>query len=241
MAREKSGFLSALGVLFQLFKSVVDDVLAAGGNDDDLRRIQADPELRKQIVKLIMSAGNSTQAQLQAWKKFYAKYFGLDLDLSSIKIPERRPGFDRLIVVHKGLTLNRVYDVCAKHFQCWRYADDLDVAIPSNDRDPKNGTYAVWVRDRVEADEENKGLSADILKEQGASGITELERMLYELKYWDETGQHLDVINVTLCSGSRYSDGRVPGAYWHSGKFGVSWYSPGSCCGGLRSRSALSA
>jgi hypothetical protein len=30
-----------------------------------------------------------------------------------------------------------------------------------------------------------------------------LERLLYELKYFAETGKHLDIDNLTLCSGSR--------------------------------------
>jgi len=40
------------------------------------------------------------------------------------------------------------------------------------------------VRDRQEADEENKNLSANQLKEQQFQGMTLMERLLYELIYW---------------------------------------------------------
>jgi hypothetical protein len=175
---------------------------------------------------------------LAGWQAFYRKFFWLDLDLSSVKIPERQSRFDRLIVVAKGLTLNQVYAICAKHFPCWRYADDLDKEVIQNDRQPTQ-TYAVWVRDRVEADEENKNLSANQLKKQKALGITLLERLVYELKYFQETGKHLDVENVTLCSGSRDSDGSVPRAYWYDDKFKVHWCNPGGSRGDIRSRSVV--
>jgi len=182
---------------------------------------------------------NNVQVQKDRWTKIYQKFFGLDCDFSQVRIPERQPGFDRLIVVAKGLTLNQVYDVCAKHFPCKCYNDNLDKTIPHNDRKP-NQTYAIWVRDRVEADEELKNLSADQLKEQNIQGITLLERMIYELKYWDETGKHLDIHNWTLCSGSRFTDGYVPFAYWLDNYFKISWDDSLSLRGNLRARAAVS-
>jgi hypothetical protein len=182
---------------------------------------------------------NNVQKQKDEWAAFYQKYFGLDCDFSQLRIPKRRPGFDRLIVVAKGLTLNQVYGVCSKHFPCWRCTDDLDEAIPVNDRKPDQA-YAIWVRDRKEADEELKNLSADQLTEQGIPGITLLERMLYESKYWDETGEHLDRQNWTLCSGSRDAYGYVPYANWGGDGFEVDWYCSSNQHGGLRARAAVS-
>ncbi len=181
---------------------------------------------------------NNVQKQKDDWVKFYQKFFGFNLDLSS-RIPDCQPGFDRLIVVAKGLTLNQVYEVCAKHFPCWRYADDLDKAISHNDRKPDQA-YAIWVRDRVEADEELKNLSADQLKEQGIIGITLLERMLYELKYWDEVNGHLDKQNWTLCSGSRNADGLVPRAPGLDGRFRVYCHHSYSQLDYLRARAVVS-
>jgi hypothetical protein len=166
----------------------------------------------------------STDAQLAEWLTLYAD-LGITLE-SGIVIPNRVSGFDRLIVAANGLgksAMNRVYDGCAKKFPCSKYADDLDLAVPNNDRHPRNGSYAVWVRDRQEADEELKNLSANQLKEQNVKGVTLLERLLYELKYHKETGRHLDIKNWTLCSGSRYSDGSVPDVDWGDGRLEVVW------------------
>jgi len=175
----------------------------------------------------------------QEWFYFYRRHFGLELDFSSLKIPEQQPGFERLIIVVQGLTLNQVYDVCAKNFSCWRYADDLDKSITLNDRNPGRDSYAVWFRDRKEADEELKDLSADQLTEKKILGITLLERLLYELKYWDEVDEHLDISNWTLCAGSRNSDGYVPSVIWRSDRLKVSWDDSNSHRDGLRARVAV--
>lgn len=176
----------------------------------------------------------------QEWFYFYRKHFGLELDFSSLKIPEQQPGFERLIIVVQGLTLNQVYNVCAKNFSCWRYVDDLDKAITLNDRNSGKDSYAVWFRDRKEADEELKNLFADQLAEKRIPGITLLERLFYELKYWDETNEHLDISNWTLCAGSRGVDGRVPYVGWSRGGLEVHWsYSDGRN-DDLRSRATVS-
>jgi len=163
-------------------------------------------------------------AQLVAWQKLYQDQFGLTCDFSSLVIPKRRKGFGRLIVVAQGITNEQVFQQCKKHFPCWKYTDrDLDVAVPTNDRTPKNGAYAIWVRDTVEADVVHKNRSANYLKKQRISGITLLERLLLELKYFLETGKHLDIQNWTLCSGSRRDGGGVPRVRWRGGGLRVAW------------------
>ena len=158
-----------------------------------------------------------------SWELFYREIFGLTVDLSKLKLPPSREGFDRGIVVAGGLTLNQVYATCEKHFPCSSCHKDLDASIPKSDR-VSTETYAICVRDRIEADEELKNLSADNLDSKKMKGETLLERMLHELKYFLETGKHLDLENWTLCNGSRSSIGDVPGAYWRSGHFRVDWY-----------------
>ena len=62
-----------------------------------------------------------------------------------------------------------------------------------------------------------------------------LERQLLEADYFFEKGAHLDVKNVTLCSGSRDRGGDVPGAGWLDG-FYVYWCYASSRRPALRSR-----
>ena len=175
------------------------------------------------------------------WQEFYQDVFGWDTDFSNLQIPPERDGFGWLIVVTKGLTINLVFDKLTERTKTWRYTNDLDKAVTENDREP-NTDYCLWIRDRVEADEKNKNLSANQLKAKGIPGITLLERLILELFYfWKSRGQHLDLKNITLCAGSRLSDGSVPGVRWNGGKLYVDWYNPGNQLDDLRTRSVVSA
>jgi hypothetical protein len=182
-----------------------------------------------------------TSRFIAEWELFYKKFFNININILEIKIPDRREGFDRLIVIPKGITLNQVWEVCRKQFNCWKYTDsaDLESVVTKNDRDSKGSTYAVWVRDVVEADEEMKNLSANDLKEKAIKGVTLLERLILELKYFSETKKHLDINNWTLCSGSRRSDGRVPIVGWSGGRLRVGWYDVDGRSDSLRSRVAV--
>lgn len=95
----------------------------------------------------------------------------------------------------------------------------------------------------VEADPELAGMSAQDLMEKGINGITLRERLIMELQYFEETGQHLDVDNVTLCSGSRDSGGGVPRVRWGRGgrELCVGWCGVGCRDPRLRARAAVSA
>lgn len=148
-----------------------------------------------------------------------------------------------LIPVLRGVTCNKVVEALRKlEVAVWTYATDLDKGVPTNDRSAKKASYCVQVKRRVEADEELKNLSADDLTEQKITGITLLERLLLELAYFMSTGQHLDVENWTLCSGSRHSDGRVPYVDWRSvaREIGVDWFPPDGRRDELRARAAVS-
>ncbi len=143
------------------------------------------------------------------------------------------------IPVLPGVTSNKVVEALRRlDVKVSLYVEDLDANVPVNDRVPQEKPYVVSVRRRVEADEENKNLSANDLKEQKILGITLPERLLLELAYYLTTGQHLDVECWTLCSGSRNSDGSVPSVHWRSShrKVYVDWFHPGSRSDSIRAR-----
>lgn len=179
---------------------------------------------------------------LTEWYLFYGEQFGLYLDFDNLVIPERREGFDRLIVVVQGVTIEQVFDKCGQKFHTWKHTDgDLDGIYVFNQRDTKSGHYAIWVRDRVETDEEWKNYSANQLEHIEMKGETLLERLLHGLQYYLETGIHLDTESITICSGSRDSEGRVPGVYWNSAKteLRIRWASPLGEHGDLRPREVV--
>jgi len=185
-------------------------------------------------------------AVLHRWMQVYEKFFGNTPDFSTLQIPAKpeEVGPIRLIVVAKeiiaytdGRYLQGTMNSLKKYFPTGYYAGDLDKEISINDRDPSKGSYAIWVKDVREADEDNQSKSVNDLKDQDHTGITLLERMLLEFDYWSERGEHLDLQKMTLCSGSRHRNGGVPVADWNDGKFSVVWYDPSRRYPDLRSRS----
>lgn len=175
------------------------------------------------------------------WQDFYREVFGIEADFSNLVIPAKRDGFDRLLIIAESMTPQRLYDKCSELFPSWKWTESNLDEIVTSDRTVK-GAYAIWVRDRVEADEELKNLSANQLKERNISGITLEGRLIYELKYFKETGKHLDINNVTLCSGSRIRVGSVPlvNFFSNTGLVGVDDCHPDNHHDRLRSRQAVS-
>lgn len=149
---------------------------------------------------------------LEGWQKFYQDFFEVDVDLTTIRIPAKQAGFDRLILIVRGIRLNRVWNIHEElkipRWQWW--SGSLEKAIQASERGSVKTTYALWVRDRQEADEELRNLSAERIANQKINTESLLERLVHGLKYFDETKNHLDVQYVTLCASSRYADGGVP-------------------------------
>lgn len=189
--------------------------------------------------------GLDVVAFLADWTKFYLEVFEMGLDFSGTVPPSVTPGFGWGAAVAQDMTAQKAFGKCAERFSAVKYIDQsLDDAVPK-ERDVRtadHGTYIIWLRDRVEADEELKDTSARQLEDQGVNSITLTERLLLELWYHWKTTSHLDIKNVTLCAGSRYSFGVVPRVVWSAGDRGlyVGWYSVDDRDGYIRSRQAVS-
>lgn len=184
---------------------------------------------------------NNCNLILADWQTFY-RCLGISCDFSNIVIPNDPGGFGRVIIMAQSITPQSAYNLCAKNFSCWKYTDkNLDEVVIS-DRNAKNGPYAIRVRDGVEADEEFKNLSADDIKVKKIITETLEERLMHELKFFKECGKHLDVTNITLCSGSRDSGGDVPHVHWfgYSSEVSVDRHSSGHAHDHLRAREAVS-
>lgn len=229
---------------FRPFGSVADAQAFIGASERKRRaalsKAQADIIGKKSLYVV------EANSFLEGWVAFYERFFPLELaacggveSIRGVSLPEGKDDFGRLLVAIPGLTLNRVYDECAKHFKCWRHTTDLDKSVTVNDRSASNGAYAIWLRDRVEADEEYANLSANDVAARSLKGITLLERYLLELKFFSETRGHLDLENVTLCTGSRDVDGNVLGAFWGGGALRLRLRGPSYRYTGLRVREVL--
>ncbi len=237
--------LRVMDLVTKLLEYIRDGKRDANDVSRVLQAVKDDPNFIQQLFPEIETSQSGPEkprrlkAMLRDWEKFYQDVFGLQKNFSGLRIPNKKPGFDRLLVVAKGLTPNRIYNRMKELMPAWKYWNNLDSIISERkaDRD-----YAIWVRDRVEADEELKNKSADVLKQEGIQGITLEERLLFELKYFKETGKHLDEQNVTLCAGSRLSLGALPYVRWNGWhrRVGVDWCVAARACGHLRGRQVVS-
>ena len=171
------------------------------------------------------------------WERFYLKHFS-HVDLSGLHVPPKPDYQCRAVVIVTGITNNIVFDACTKAFKTWRYTNDLNTVTDVVQR--PSGPYVVWVRETVEADPDLANKSAEDIEKAGINTLTLKERMVLELKHFDETGKHLDIENVTLCAGSRHSGGGVPRADWVGGEFYVDWCSADYRGSDLRARVAVS-
>lgn len=186
--------------------------------------------------KLLADLGRS-----EFWSEMW-QYLGWEFNPTGLLVPTEQDGHSWLIGMPQSMTDNKSFELNAGNFNCWRWTDDLDAAIVHNDRHPKNGAYFIRVRNRIEADKELKNLSAKVLWDRQIPGITHMEREVLEQAVWLVSGKHLDIENVTLCHGSRYSFGGVPGVGWVSDYdwLQVDRCHPGFAHGCLRGRSVVS-
>ena len=135
------------------------------------------------------------------------------------------------------MTPRYLFEECKKLFPIWIYDESQLDKITSK----RNGNYTIYFKKNIEADQENANMSANDLKKRGKQEITLEERLLMEIQYFKETGKHLDINNITLCAGSRYSDGYIPYVCWDADnrKVFVYWSNLDIHNSHLRARSAV--
>lgn len=171
-------------------------------------------ELKQKLCEVFRVVDEYVELR-EEWQKFWKDQLGWSVDFSRVIIPPKpKTGSWRLLVLPKNLTNNKLFARMEQLFTCWKYADDLDAAVPINARTTASH-YAVWVRDGVEPDEEFLSRSTREADPDMKIGITLLERMTFSLKYFVETANHLDIKGGTWCSGSRGSGGDVPCVGWN--------------------------
>lgn len=177
------------------------------------------------------------------WQLIYRGFFKYNLDLSGLLVPQHREGFNRMLVMAEPAISQLLFDKSKEYFLCWKTCDSsIDEVVKEHERDPRNGAYAIWVEDTQEPNEKLKNISAIQMREMDLKTETLPERLLQGLVYYMETGQHLDVVNATCCTGSRYSVGLVPCVHWHGyfGEMRVPWASSSNAGDHLRSREVVS-
>ncbi|MFA6227948.1 MAG: hypothetical protein WC668_02060 [Patescibacteria group bacterium] len=81
--KKKSEFLSALGVMWEIWKSLTDEILSLGGDDEAICLIKANNDLRRQMAELVMAkARDIKDAAKQIVSPYLTSVHDLVIDFS---------------------------------------------------------------------------------------------------------------------------------------------------------------
>src|SRR3989344_8436687 len=203
----------------RLWKDVADCMQRGSRNPESVARVLQASKDREDFAQTFFPVDKSAESQLKAWQKLYKKHFGLKRDFSKLRIPEKKEGFDRLIVVVREIPTSKISYALQKEMRVWTFTEVKNLDKVQDVVQRPEGDYVIWVRDTQEAHEETANKSAEDIHKEGLNTETLKERLLHELAYFTETGKHMDVDNYTLCSGSRYAYPggcvSVPGVRWY--------------------------
>jgi len=94
-------------------------------------------------------------------------------------------------------------------------------------------------REAIEGDEALKLLSAEKIWGKKIATMTSLEISQFSFEYALANGAIIDTESLSMASGSRHYDGRVPCVYWYGDGVHVRWCLPSDTSGNLRSRLAV--
>lgn len=166
---------------------------------------------------------------IEIWRMLFKERFGFNVDVSKILIRKKSNTYkmrglplvmpQQLAQGKVGL-VERLFRVCEETVPNRQIVnvksrlaitDEPDV---QHDRTPKNGSYFIIVGSHHEAingDFGLKDLSAKKIWEQGrydCPTATLPERLMLEVYLWYTTGCEIDQLSETLCTGSRFVNGR---------------------------------
>lgn len=193
----------------------------------------------QEVSHALQSVINTSKKDEDAIRTYWERRwhdFGIKFDPAGVRIPPPQGDFNGVIMMPRGLRQNALWEICESVFSeaCLSKERDLDKFVSHHDRFPLTRSYAIRVRNRLEAEEEFSKRSANQLFEAKFSIITLPERLVRELDYFTATGGHLDIHHITLCAGSRCLDGDVPEVYMDRGVLHVQWCGPDNALNELR-------
>jgi len=186
-------------------------------------------ELKKKLKEVFSFVDEFSEIRKQ-WQEFYKTQFNWDVDFSLVIVPQKpKKGNWRLLFIARKMTCNKVFKRWKDLFECCKYNDNLDNSVSTNVR-TSSSHYVIWVKDSIEPDKEFLGKSTEQADPDVKIGVTLLEGMIFELKYYSETGKHLNIKGITYCSGSRFLHCGIPSIYSDLATYRVVvyWYSPSS-------------
>ncbi|OGZ04675.1 MAG: hypothetical protein A2845_05265 [Candidatus Lloydbacteria bacterium RIFCSPHIGHO2_01_FULL_49_22] len=155
---------------------------------------------RKSISTAVLSAleiDSAPDPRLVKSQRLWAK-LGLPLDcLDDLVMPDIPTDWDGVAIIPE-VSCERLFALCVKHFPSWKYGNNLDNFKEEQNRPSR--AYALGHRGGVEPDVLHRGKSYNQCIEEGLIFLTQKERICIELLRFAETGEHLDVVGLTITS-----------------------------------------
>lgn len=189
------------------------------------------PLLEQRVGLLLRDEGEQDQVtHLEKWSGHYrALGFGTALEkntMEAITVPKKVSGFSRLGIV-LPITTDGLIAAASKLFPIFQHAlgehgDDSSTFI--NDR-PSSEPYAFWVRDVGDSEvPPPTGKPRVPPPHPDQPRLTLHERILLEVAYFRDTGQHLDAERVTCCFGTQHPQGNErPVVCYRNGAVHIFW------------------
>jgi hypothetical protein len=147
--------------------------------------------------------------QIQLLQKFYKDEFDIIVDFSKVIVPKHQQGFDRLMMVAKGVGVVQASNITENTFSVVAPSGCcIHTFCDTECRKADKASYAFWVRDEIETDDAYIGKSVNVLT-KSINGITMTELLLLGLFRYNEDKTLIDSSTVTICSGSRDDKGFV--------------------------------
>ncbi len=207
-----------------LMAALVDSIPSSLPRGSILRWINSPRLLSRRVQKILMDEGiRDNLTVLSEWTEIYRTYFNIATDFTKLTLPKHPQDANRLVVVAKELTTQRVIGVCSELFPVeyhplGEFGDNLDHVLVNSGRPV--GDYGFWMVDSTEAE-----LPPNDIGFTPGKCMTILERMLAGLKYWHETGgDHLDQERVTCCFGTTHTEQQErPVVCTREGKVRIFW------------------
>lgn len=176
-------------------------------------------ELRGNLYKSF-SKETTYRKEREDWTTFYLETFGWRVNLQNVLVPEKPQGRlrYRLLFFPKGLQLASVLKAQLPFIYVQLSDPRTIVHTRSSER-----AYAVWVVDDKDILPEFQSVPVSIADPTGTTGINVLECIVLHLKFFKETGVHIE---GTSCSGSHSiqdSNTVLCLRYWADNKVTFDW------------------
>ncbi|MBP9749870.1 MAG: hypothetical protein KBD21_04015 [Candidatus Pacebacteria bacterium] len=176
---------------------------------------------------------------IRDWETFYAKVFKIKVDISKIPLPPEQVGFEQLVFLVPGLTLEKVCTAIEKRHGVVRAWVSNGSQPPQtyDERTLGNAPYAIRMRGDANPDEKLRRVSGEQIKNDSIRTVTLLEYLLFGLKV--RKYHELDSVGGTLCSGSRFQDGTIPVVNFEGNGVGIDFMHAGNPQNSVRAREVL--